>query len=146
MPLKKITRVIYSLFGVVYVLIGAGAMLLPAGWLPQSLTDDFLAEVIPSPFLEHLLQEFGTVVLALGFVFLWYAKRNEHSRSFHWAMTFYFSLSALIHWIGPEGPIGSWQRGIANSIPPAIMLLLGLLQQRERMRVSSAAEQPEVRR
>ena len=141
MTIEKITRIVYGILGVIYVIIGAGAMLLPTGWLPQGLTDDFLAEATPTPFLAHLLQEFGTVVLALGFVFLWYAKRKEHSRNFHWAMTFYFSLDALIHWIGPEGFIGSWSRGIANSIPFAVMLLLGLLQMRERTRVSSAAEQ-----
>jgi hypothetical protein len=45
-------------------------------------------------------------------------------------MALYFSLNALIHWIGPDGVIGSWPRGVANSIPLAVMLLLGLLQLR----------------
>ena len=141
MALNKITRIVYGLFGILYVLVGAGSMLLPTGWLPQSLADDFLAGEILSPFFEHLLQEFGTAVLALGFVFLWHANRKEQSRSFHWAMTFYFSLDSLIHWVGPEGLIGDWPRGIANSVPLAVMLLLGLLQLREfeRWRVPGAA-------
>ena len=130
MKLGRVTRITYGILGIVYVLVGAGSMLLPTGWLPQTLTDDFLAEQIRSPFLDHLLQEFGTVVLALGFVFLWQASRREHSRYFHWTMTLYFSLDALIHWIGPEGIIGSWQRGMVNSIPLAVMLLLGALQLR----------------
>ena len=79
---------------------------------------------------HDLLQEFGTVVLALGFVFLWHAHRKEQSSSFHWGMTAYFTLDALIHWIGPDGLIGSWPRGITNSIPLVVMLLLGLLQLR----------------
>jgi hypothetical protein len=70
------------------------------------------------------------VVLALGLVFLWYAGRKEPSRGFHWAITLYFALDALIHWVGPDGLIGSWQRGITNSIPLAVMLLLGLQQLR----------------
>ena len=135
MALNKITRIVYGLFGVLYVLIGVGSMLLPTGWLPRDLADHFLAGDTPSPFFEHLLQEFGTVVLALGFVFLWYAIRKEQSRTFHWAMTFYFSLDSLIHWVGPEGLIGSWRRGIANSVPLAVMLLLGLLQLRELKRL-----------
>ena len=136
MTLNKITRIVYGLLGIFYVLLGAGSMLVPTGWLPRSLSDDMLAGEMPSPFVGHLLQEFGTVVLALGFVFLWYAIRKVESRSFHWAITFYFSLDTLIHWVGPEGLIGSWRRGIANSIPLAVMLLLGLLQLRdpERMR------------
>ena len=131
MALSKITRIVYGLFGILYVLLGAGSMLLPTGWLPQSLAAGILAGEKPSPFVEHLLQEFGTVLLALGLAFLWYANRKEQSRSFHWAMTFYFFLDALIHWVGPEGLIGSWPRGITNSVPFAVMLLLGLLQLRE---------------
>jgi len=130
MTIQKVTRVVYGILGIVYLLIGTGSMLLPLGWLPERLTNDLLIGETPSAFVDHLLQEFGTVVLALGVVFLWYSSRKEQSRSFHWAMTFYFSLNALIHWIGPDGLIGSWSRGIINSIPFAVMLLLGLLQLR----------------
>ncbi len=129
MAISKLTRGVYGFLGIGYVVVGMGAMLLPTGWLPQSLTDRFLVGETPSPFFKHLLQEFGTVVLALGFVFLWHANRKQHSRSFHWAMTAYFLLDALIHWIGPDG-FTSWSRGIVNSIPFTMMLLLGLLQSR----------------
>jgi|SRR4029079_1979388 hypothetical protein len=130
MTLTKVVRLVYGLFGILYVLIGVGSMLLPTGWLPQGFQGDALAREASSPFVEHLLQEFGTVVLALGLVFLWYARRKEQSLGFHWAATFYFSLDTLIHWVGPEGLIGSWSRGIINSVPFALMLLLGLLQLR----------------
>jgi hypothetical protein len=130
MMLTKVLRIVYGLFGVLYVLIGVGSIVLPLGWLPQSLGGDMLAREAPSLFLEHLLQEFGTVVLALGLVFLWYARRTELSSAFHWMVTLYFALDALIHWVGPEGLVGSWSRGIINSIPFALMLLLGLLQLR----------------
>ncbi len=135
MMLNKTTRVAYGLFGIVYVLLGAGSMLLPTGWLPQSLAGKLLAGETLSSFGAHLLQEFGTVVLALGFVFLWCASREDHSRGLHWMITLYFSLDALIHWVGPGGLIGSASRGIINSIPFAVMLLLGLLQLRASARV-----------
>jgi hypothetical protein len=127
MMLTKVLRIVYGLFGVLYVLIGVGSILLPLGWLPQRFGGDVLAREAPSVFLEHLLQEFGTVVLALGLVFLWHARRKELSLGFHWLATSYFLLDAMVHWIGPEGLIGSWSRGIINSIPFALMLLLGLL-------------------
>lgn len=123
----RITKVVYGFFGLGYLFIGAGSMLLPTGWLPKSVAGRFLHGETLSPFGEHLLQEFGTVVLATGLVFLLQASRKVPSRGFHWAMTFYFSLDALIHWIGPEGPIGSWSRGLVNSIPFGVMLLLGVL-------------------
>ncbi len=140
MTLTKVVCLVYGLFGILYVLIGVGSMLLPTGWLPQILQGD-LAREASSPFVEHLLQEFGTVVLALGLVFLWYARGKEQNPGFHWAVTCYFALDALIHWVGPEGLIGSWSRGIINSIPFALMLLLGLLQLRasRRREVPSAA-------
>ena len=130
MILNTASRIVYGLFGILYLLVGTGSMLMPTGWLPQSLVGEFLTSEMQSPFVGHLLQEFGTVVLALGFAFLWYAKRREQSLSFHWAMTFYFSLDSLIHWIGPDGIIGSWSRGLFNTAPLAVMLMLGLLQLR----------------
>jgi len=135
MLLKKTTRTGYCLLGILYILLGAGSMLLPTGWLPRGLAGKLLAGETLSPFAAHLLQEFGTVVLALGFVFLWCARRREYNVSLHWAITFYFSLDALIHWVGPDGLIGSWSRGIINSIPFAVMLLLGLLQLRASARM-----------
>jgi hypothetical protein len=127
MTLNTVTRVVYAFLGIVYVVGGAGAMVLPIGWLPQGIADRFLAGAMPSAYFDHFLQEFGTILIALGLVFLWCARRTEQSRELHWAITFYFTLDALIHWVGPDGLIGSWQRGIINSIPPAVMLVLGLL-------------------
>ncbi|HKF43248.1 MAG TPA: hypothetical protein VKG01_09120 [Thermoanaerobaculia bacterium] len=130
MALNNLARIAYFLFGVLYVVIGIGSILLPTAWLPNGLAAGILPEPISNPFLGHLLQEFGTVVLALGFVFLWQASRKETSRTFYWAMTLYFFLDALIHWVGPTGFIGSWSRGIVNSIPLAIMVLVGFLESR----------------
>ena len=113
MTLNTVTRIVYGILGVLYVLIGTGAMLMPTGWLPQSVVDKLLGKN-QGASVEHRFQEFGTVVLALGLVFLWSARRQEQSRSFHWAMAFYFLLDALIHWVGPDGVIGSWPRGIVN--------------------------------
>lgn len=127
MTLNTITRVVYGFFGVLYLMFGAGAMLMPTGWLPPSMVGQFSTVEMQSQFVAHLLQEFGTVVIALGLAFLCYARRKEWSPGFHWAMTFFFFLYSLIHWIGPHGATGAWTRGMVNSIPLALMLLLGLL-------------------
>jgi len=95
MTLNKITRIVYGLLGVLYVLLGMGSMLLPTGRLPQGIADSILPGEPLNAFAEHLLQEFGTVVFALGLVFLWRARRKEYSRGFHWAMTFYCALDAF---------------------------------------------------
>lgn len=128
--LTNVTRVVYGLFGVLYLVIGAGSIVLPLGWLPQSVQEDVLSQAAPSAHLDHLHQEFGTVVLVLGCIFLWYARRKELSSGFHWLVTVYFLSNAAIHWVGPDGVIGSWSRGIVNSTPFVLMLLLGLLRLR----------------
>ena len=128
-----VTRALCALLGAVYVLVGAGAMVLPAGWIPPQWAGDaapLYAAAAPDSFLNHLTQEFGTVVIAVGLVFLWQARRAEPSRSLHWLLTLYLVFDSTIHWVGPQGFIGSWRRGLVNSIPPLVMLILGLLLRR----------------
>ena len=137
MIITRLAKFLYGILGVLYLVVGIGAMLIPTGWLPPTLVGDLLTDEMSTPAGEHLVQEFGTVVLAVGLIFLWRATQSAWSAGFHWAMTFYFSLDALIHWIGPDGPIGSWPRGAINSVPFALMLLLGLLQARSFRRQES---------
>ena len=116
------TTAVYALLGALYVLAGAGAMVLPLGWISPRWAGD--------SYLNHQTQEFGTLAIAVGFVFPWQARRLEHSRSLHWLLTLYLVLDASIHWVGPQGLIGSLQRGLVNSTPPLVFLILGLLWQR----------------
>ena len=136
MNLRVVIRGVYALLGVLYVLAGVGAMVLPLGWVSSSWAgpDAVLpyATAAPDSYLNHLTQEFGTLAIAVGFVFLWQARRSEPSRNLHWLLTVYLMLDSLIHWVGPQGPIGSLQRGVTNSIPPLLFLILGLLWQRRR--------------
>ena len=131
MTLRSLTKAVYALLGVLYLLVGVGSIALPAGWIsPRWLGDDVAALYLaatPESFLNHLTQEFGTLVIAVGLVFLWQARRDEPSRSLHWLLTLYLVLDSSIHWVGPQGLIGSLQRGLINSIPPLVLLILGLL-------------------
>ena len=128
--LRAITKALYALLGVLYVLAGAGAMVLPLGWVsaawagPDAVAP--YAAAAPESYLNHLTQEFGTLAIAVGFVFLWQARRAEPSRSLHWLLTLYLVLDASIHWVGPQGLIGSLQRGLINSTPPLLFLILPL--------------------
>ena len=128
MNLRLVTRAVYALLGVLYVVVGAGSIALPAGRIPTQWAGEaasLYAAEAPDSFLNHQTQEFGTVVIAVGLVFLWQARRAEHSRSLHWLLTLYLVLDSTIHWVGPQGLIGSWQRGLVNSIPPLVFLILG---------------------
>lgn len=133
MTLLTLSKGVYVLLGVLYLLVGIGAMLLPAGWISSQWAGGAAVlynAAAPESFLNHLTQEFGTLVIAVGLVFLWQARRPQPSRSLHWLLTFYLVLDSLIHWVGPQGLIGSFQRGLVNSIPPLLLLVLGLLRER----------------
>ena len=102
MTLRSLTKAVYALLGVLYLLVGVGSIALPAGWIsPRWLGDDVAALYLaatPESFLNHLTQEFGTLVIAVGLVFLWQARREEHSPSLHWLLTLHLVLDSLIHW------------------------------------------------
>jgi hypothetical protein len=128
MTLSRITRIVYSILGLGFVILGVAAVLAPAGWMPQGLIDGFLGNETITPLMGHIFQEFGSAFVALGGIFFWYAICHEPSPGFHWVVTFYFFLNASIHWVGPSGLTDSWQSGTFNSVPFAVMLLLGVLQ------------------
>ena len=124
-------RLLYAGFGVIYVLAGAGAMVLPLGWVSPSWGGPeavpVYAAAAPDSYINHLTQEFGTLAIAVGLTMLWQARQLEPNRSLHWLLTIYLVLDASIHWVGPQGMIGSLQRGVINSIPPLAFLIVGVL-------------------
>ena len=151
--LATVVRAVYGLLGVLYLLLGVGSIALPAGWISPGWLGDEAAELYaqaaPESYLNHLTQEFGTLAIAVGFMFLWQARRAEPSHSLHWLITLYFALDSLIHWVGPQGPIGSLQRGVTNSVPPLLLLILGLVwlrQRRGREVAPAGGAQPSPRR
>jgi hypothetical protein len=132
--LRAVTRAVYALLSIFYLLAGIGAMVLPLGWLPVEWMGPEAAAAhaaaAPDSYLNHQTQEFGTLAIAVGFVMLWQASRRDHSRSLHWLLTVYLMLDGLIHWVGPQGLIGSVPRGVINSLPPLTFLILGVMWQR----------------
>ena len=139
--LRLIIRVVYALLGVLWLLVGIGAMVLPLGWVSASWVGPDAVQyetAAPASYLNHLTQEFGTLAIAVAFAFLWQGSRSEPSRSLHWLLTVYLMLDSLIHWVGPQGLIGSLQRGVINSIPPLVFLALGILWMRRDRRGRSS--------
>ena len=59
--LRTLTRTVYALLGVGYLLVGVGSIALPAGWIsPRWVGDDvagLYAAATPESFLNHLTQE-----------------------------------------------------------------------------------------
>ncbi len=57
----------------------------------------------------------------------WFLRHYEQSRPFHWAMTAFWGLIALVHWVDVRGPFTSVLDPLVNSIPFFLFVVLGLL-------------------
>jgi len=119
------TRVIYVLAGTYYLLVGFVVILLGTGLLPAGIHDLIVEAGQNNPKTLHLIQEIGTLWVLVGMLLFWFAWHL--SNSFHWAMTFYLSLDAFVHWFNADGQFEHKPRALFNAIPFLVFLILGLL-------------------
>lgn len=78
----------------------------------------------------HLIQEFGSLLVFAGLVSIWFVRHYEQSKFFHWAMTTFWALFALVHWFDFRGPFQSFQSAIGptiNTIPFVLFAVVGLV-------------------
>jgi hypothetical protein len=122
---------LYAVFAMGYLAAGIGVCLVRVGVLPDAaiaLVQD-VSEGVPNTL--HVMQEFGTHLVALGIVTMWFARHYDQSRTFHLAMTIGWGLLALIHWFDVRGPIRSPVGPLINTIPFTLFAAVGLLRLRE---------------
>jgi hypothetical protein len=125
--LDATTRSLYVLSAVIYLLLGTGVLLLGTGLLPAWVRDWILELGKNDPNTMHLIQEWGTLCVLAGMLFIWFARHYDQSARFHWVVTFYFALDAWIHWFNAYGHFENEPRAIINAIPFAVFLIVGLL-------------------
>ena len=121
------TRGSYVLLGGFYLSLGIVVLLLGTGLLPGWVHDQIFEIGQNNPFTLHLIQETATLWVLVGMLLFWFARHYDQSLKFHWAMTFYLSLDALVHWFSPYGKFENEPRAIINAVPFFVFLVLGLL-------------------
>ena len=122
-----ITKIVYGLVGVLFVLVGGSVVLFNTGLLPTAVHNLILQFAEGDVRLLHVIQEWGNAHLALGLLTFWFIRHYDQSQAFHWFMTAYFAVDALIHWFHVAGPPESIVGPIINTIPLIVFALLGLL-------------------
>jgi len=132
-----VTRCTYVLSAGFYLLLGVAVLLLGTGLLPAWVHDRIFEIGRNDPVTMHLIQEWGTLCVLVGILFLWFARHYDQSVKFHWAVTFYLSLDAWVHWFNAYGHFENEPRALINSIPFVLFLILGLLR---RMRPDTQME------
>jgi hypothetical protein len=121
------SQTLYFLFGAVYLAAGASVLLYGATILPP-IVPRIVAEVTHhDPYTLHIAQEFGSHMIILGLVTLWFAFHFDQSKVFHWAMTLGWGLFALIHWQDVRGTWESIKGPALTTIPFVLWALAGIL-------------------
>lgn len=128
MNVRAIVKAFYVLFGVLFLAVGLGALLSDTGLVP-GVRGVALGVARGDLNTLHIIQEYGAVLVFVGLITLWFARRYELSRPFHWAMTASWALHALAHWFDVRGA-RALAGPLLNTAPFALFLLLGLLRQR----------------
>lgn len=124
---RFVAKGLYGLLAAVLLVAGTSVLMFGTGLLPDPVRKLILALGKDDLNTLHVMQEFGSLMIFVGLITLWFTWRYEHSRAFHWAMTAFWALFALVHWFDVRGPWSSVVGPLINTIPLALFLPVGLL-------------------
>ena len=123
---RLLTKSVYALVGTAFLLGGSSVLLLGTGLLPRPVQDVILSVGENNPHTLHLMQEYASLLVLVALLTFWFLKHYEQSRAFHWVMTAFWGLIALIHWFDPRGQFHHGLGEAINSIPFVLFVAVGL--------------------
>ncbi len=126
MNVKNITRLVYFFMGLAYLVAGVSLIAYRTGWLHPKAIQVIQDTSQGNLNTIHIMQEFGSHLLAIGIISLWFAHRYELSGAFHWAMTVAWGAFALVHWFDARGSTVDYRSPLIFTIPFALFATLGL--------------------
>ena len=119
-------RGIYVLLGAILLAVGTVVLLFKTRLLPGAIKAAILREADGNLATLHIVQELGTLLVFAGLITFWFAWHYDQSRFFHWAMTVFLGLLALVHWFDVRGPITSLTEPIPVTVPFLAFVAIGL--------------------
>ena len=127
---RVVSQALYVLLAAVFLLGGTSVLLLGTGLMPTPVTDVILSIGEGNLHTLHLMQEYATLLVLVALLTLWFVKHYEMSRPFHWAMTLFWGVIALVHWFDPQGEFHYGLAEALTSVPFVLFVALGLLRER----------------
>jgi hypothetical protein len=129
--MKATTRVLakacYVVFGAGLLVAGASVLLIGAGLVPDTHRDAIATESRGDLNALHVGQEFGSLLVFVGLITFWFLRHYERSRFFHWSMTAFWGLFALVHWVDVRGQPPSVVGPLVTTVPFILFASVGLL-------------------
>jgi uncharacterized protein YjeT (DUF2065 family) len=122
-----LAKALYILFGTLYLAAGTVVLLFRTGLLPAGVKDLLLDVAQGDLNALHISQEFGSLLVFAGLITLWFVRHYQQSLFFHWAMTTFWALFALVHWFDVRGPVRFDTGVLVNTIPFILFLSVGLV-------------------
>jgi hypothetical protein len=122
-----LAKSLYILFGVLFLGAGTTVLLFRTELLPPAVKSTLLDAAGGDLNVMHVAQEFGSLLVFAGLITLWFARHIQQSLFFHWAMTTFWALFALIHWFDVRGPVRFDASVWINAIPFLLFLSVGLV-------------------
>ena len=132
MKIKPLAKLLYGVFGILFLLAGASVMLLGTGLLPDAIKTPIINVAHGDLNTLHITQEFASLLVFAGLITFWFIRHYEQSRPFHWALTTFWALFALAHWFDARGAFHSATGPIINTIPFILFVVVGLLRSNAR--------------
>jgi hypothetical protein len=127
MSTRILAKSLYVLFGTLYLVAGSAVLLFRTGWLPDVVKKILLNVAEGNLNAVHISQEFGSLLVFAGLITFWFVRHYDQSLFFHWAMTTFWGLFALIHWSDVRGPVRFDTGVLINAIPFILFLLVGMV-------------------
>src|SRR3954470_1447232 len=127
MSIHTIAKFLYGLLGVIFLVIGLGVVSFKSGLLPDRAMGAILHNTDNNMYGLHLLQEFGALMVFAALILFWFIRNYQHSLSLHWAMTVFFALLAVVHWVDVRGMRPSMAGPILNTVPLVLFVIVGVL-------------------
>jgi len=104
-------------------------LLLGTGLLPEGLRDLIRSIGEDNSNTLHIMQELGSLLIFAGLISLWFVRHYDQSRAYHWAMTAFWGLFALVHWFDVSGSFEFDVGQFINTIPFGLFVAIGLLRE-----------------
>ena len=117
--MKKLSLLVYGIYGTVALLVGVTALLFPATLEPDA-----------SSRLVHILREGGAASVFVGLMCFWLLFHYDQRRTVHLFLTVFACLIAAIHWLdyfGGRKPLAS---ALLNSVGFALLSVLAIVSPR----------------